>query len=164
MSSDSGFARVQIEEAAAARLGRDAVHRYPEECCGLLLGRWLSGGVVEISKVVPVANAASPELRRRRFSIEPRVILEWDRIAGEAGLSIVGFVHSHPDASARPSETDAGLAWPGYVYVIVSTIGREDREPIVGGIAAWTFDEPTHTFREVPVDVRPGEDAIDYVI
>lgn len=159
-----GFERLRIGSDAAQRIERASRASYPEETCGLLLGRWRPGGVVEATRAVPVPNAAPLEQRPHHFAIEPRLLLEWDRIAGASGLSIVGFFHSHPDAAARPSATDVALAWPGYAYVIVSTLGRPAHEPLIAGMAAWTFDESTHSFREMPVDVRVDADEIDYVI
>lgn len=156
--------RLRIGSDVMQRMERASRAAYPEETCGLLLGRWRSGGVTEATRAVSVANAAPLEERPRRFAIEPRLLLEWDRIASSAGLSVVGFFHSHPDAGARPSETDVALAWPGYAYVIVSTLGRPAHEPLIAGMAAWTFDESTHSFREMPVDVRVDADELDYVI
>ena len=49
----------------------------------------------------------------------------------EAGLTVLGFYHSHPDHPARPSETDRRHAWPYYSYVIVAhrqpPAGRSDQ-------------------------------------
>lgn len=157
--------RLRIGSDAASRIERASQAAYPEETCGLLLGRWRAGGVTEVTRAVTVANAAPILERPHRFAIEPRLLLEWDRIASSVGLSVVGFFHSHPDAAARPSSTDVALAWPGYAYVIVSALGRPaPGEPLIAGMAAWTFDEATHTFREMPVDVLVTQDEIDYVI
>lgn len=147
---------------AAQIIERASLAAYPDEACGLLLGRWRSGAVTEVSRAVGTANSAAVEERRHRFAIEPRLLLEWDRVASSAGMSVVGFFHSHPDAAARPSATDVVLAWPGYAYVIASTLGRLRPSPLVAGIAAWTFDDATRTFREMSVSVRPDEH--DYVI
>ena len=159
-----GTQRLRLGSNVMPRMERASRDAYPEEACGLLLGRWSSGATIEATRAVSVANGAPIDQRRRRFTIEPRLLLEWDRAASTAGLSVVGFFHSHPDAAARPSETDVALAWPGYAYVIVSTLGRAGGEPLIAGMAAWTFDESTHSFREVPVDVRVDADDIDYVI
>jgi proteasome lid subunit RPN8/RPN11 len=40
--------------------------------------------------------------------------------AREDGLEVVGIFHSHPDHPAVPSECDRRLAWPQYLYVILS--------------------------------------------
>ena len=156
--------RLRISSEAASRIERASRAAYPEETCGLLLGRWRAGGVIEVERAIATSNNAPVEERSHRFSIEPRLLLEWDRIASSEGLAVVGFYHSHPDAGARPSATDVALAWPGYAYVIVSTLGRSAREPIIAAMAAWTFDDAAHSFREMSVDVRVAHDEIDYVI
>ena len=61
--------------------------------------------------------------------------------AGEEGLSVVGFYHSHPDASARPSEFDRSRAWPFYSYIIISILNRD-----VADLTSWQFDDQTKTF------------------
>jgi proteasome lid subunit RPN8/RPN11 len=156
--------RLRIGTDAAQRVERAATTAYPDEACGLLLGHFRADGLIHVERSVTTANMAPIDERRHRFLIEPRLLLAWDRVASDAGLSVVGFFHSHPDAPARPSATDIALAWPGYAYVIVSTVGRPSRGPVAAGMAAWTFDDAARTFREMSVDVRPDEGEIDFVI
>lgn len=169
MESLSGWVAssiVSVAAEAAAQTQRAALRLYPEEACGLLLGRWLPAGGIEVERAVETCNVAPLADRKHRFTISPRALLDWDRAAASEGLSIVGFFHSHPDASAQPSVEDAAHAWPGYAYLILSTTGRPGGAPaIVSGIAAWTFDDPTRSFRESTLDVRvAADDGIDYVI
>ena len=45
-----------------------------------------------------------------------------------AGLTLVGFYHSHPDHPAEPSAFDLEHAWHNLSYVITSVLdGRPDR-------------------------------------
>lgn len=93
---------------------------YPQECCGLLLGKAAEAGKRQAVEAQPLRNAhaASP---RNRFEFDPREHLEAQRAARARGLSVVGFYHSHPDHPARPSATDLEqAAWPGYSYLIIS--------------------------------------------
>ena len=112
-----------ITAEVVQRLHATALTAYPEEVCGLLLGKWKSAGVISATQAVVVPNGALAAERTHRYSIPPRLMLEWEKIGQRSGLSIVGFFHSHPDAPPAPSKTDASLAWPGYVYVIVSLSG-----------------------------------------
>lgn len=107
---------------------------YPDEVCGLLIGERRNGEKV-VREVVAVDNAWEQlDERRRRFMIEPEVILREERRARDAGKEILGFYHSHPDHPARPSETDREFAWPVYSYVIQSVAaGRADT------LASWTL-------------------------
>lgn len=104
--------RLAIEKHATAT--------YPEECCGVLVGRRLEaadGHVVE--KLLPVDNQRQ-DSRGNRYLIAPETVLAAEKEARRVGSSIVGYYHSHPDHPARPSDFDREHAWPGLSYVIVS--------------------------------------------
>ena len=79
----------------------------PQECCGVIL---VTGEVVKLDNVFD-----PPELRNVRFAVD-RVMLR--RIDPS---SILAVYHSHPNASAWPSDTDAADAatWPGKLSLIV---------------------------------------------
>lgn len=141
-----------------------ALHAYPDEACGLLLGVRRPSGAIVVRRAVATVNVAPHEERRHRYQIDPRVLLEWERIAQASGLSIVGYFHSHPDHLPAPSAVDAALAWPTYAYLIVGVVGRDRAQPIVSGMAAWTFEEPSSSFRELPIEVDVGVDEIEYYI
>lgn len=163
MSAPSLLTAVRCDPAALAVVQHAALSTYPEETCGLLLGRFLAGGQVHISQAIQLPNAAASH-RARRFEIDPRLLLQWDRVASASGLSIVGFFHSHPDESPRPSATDAELAWPSYAYLIASVAGSKKGGAINSGFAAWTFEEASTSFREmtIEIDIDPGQ--IEYYI
>ena len=93
-------------------------HAYPEEGCGVLLGRE-EGEVRVVERVAPLVNR-SKDSRHNRYLIAPENVLEAEREAREVGLDVVGFFHSHPDHPAAPSAFDLEHAWPYYVYLIVS--------------------------------------------
>jgi len=91
---------------------------YPDEGCGVLIGRE-QGGVREIERVI-VSENRREESRHNRYLIAPEQFLAADREARAAGLDVLGFFHSHPDHPARPSAFDLEHAWPYYSYMIVS--------------------------------------------
>lgn len=142
---------------------RAVVAGYPEEACGLLLGTFRAQKGIRVERVIQLPNGASVD-KHRRYEIHPRLLLQWDRIAEEAGTSIVGFFHSHPNEEPRPSETDAKLAWPGYAYLIAGVSRATDGTPIMNGLAAWTFEESSTSFRELKIEVEVGADEIEYYI
>jgi len=95
----------------------------PDEACGLLLGDPATGAVPRFH---PTANAARSS---RVYSIGPRDYLDADDAAAEAGLAIVGVVHSHTHTDAYPSPTDVAQAPdPDWHYVIVSL---RDEAPVL---------------------------------
>ncbi|MEK7330936.1 MAG: M67 family metallopeptidase [Candidatus Eisenbacteria bacterium] len=91
---------------------------YPEEGCGVLLGREAAGTRV-VERVLPFENRRE-DSRHDRYLIAQGQFLAAEREGREGGLDVVGFFHSHPDHPALPSAFDLEHAWPYYSYVIVS--------------------------------------------
>jgi proteasome lid subunit RPN8/RPN11 len=117
--------RLKAAEYAAVR--EHGEETYPEECCGVLLGRALEG-VNKVEEVVRAGNTRT-DSAHNRYHIAPQELVKIQRQGRERGLDIVGFYHSHPDHPARWSETDLSEAhWMGCSYVITSvTKGRAEQ-------------------------------------
>lgn len=101
---------------------------YPEECCGILLGKIEPAQKIVI-EVIPTINeweASETEGKHRnrntRFTIPAKEIFIAQKRGRNLELEIIGFFHSHPDYSAIPSECDRLQAWEIYSYPIVSVI------------------------------------------
>jgi proteasome lid subunit RPN8/RPN11 len=111
---------------------RHAESTYPQECCGVLLGLGQA-----VRAVIPMENAWGRDgldgvfdetgfeetlehSRRDRYALDPQALLQVMKQARGDGLEVVGIFHSHPDHPAVPSECDRRLAWPQYLYVILS--------------------------------------------
>jgi proteasome lid subunit RPN8/RPN11 len=113
---------LRLPRALADAMRRHAERDYPEECCGVLLGRVDlrdRDGIRVVVEVRACANARAGT--HDRYAIAPQELIAAQRETRERGLAIVGFYHSHPDHPAEPSATDAAEAyWPECVYVIVS--------------------------------------------
>ncbi len=124
------------------RIREHAESGYPEEVCGGLLGDARDGGV-RVIDAVPLDNVRGDE-RRRRYLIAAEDVLGLERRAASAGVQVVGFYHSHPDASAVPSEFDREHAWPWYTYLIVSV-----RSGRAGATQAWRLAESRERFESV---------------
>jgi proteasome lid subunit RPN8/RPN11 len=121
---------------------RHGAEAYPEEGCGFLLGEMNAGGV-RATRVHRAGNERATE-RERRFTLSPAAYRTAEAAAEDAGLDVVGFYHSHPDAPARPSETDLTEApFSGYAYVIV---GVEDGQP--AALTAWQLAPDRSRFVE----------------
>lgn len=117
---------------AHAHIVAHAKSDYPNECCGLLVGK-INERHFYISQVVPTENAEA-ERAGDRFTIEPEAIARTDSTAREQGLDLIGIYHSHPDiarpnadpsALVAPSATDLEFAqwWEGMVWIIIGVIG-----------------------------------------
>jgi proteasome lid subunit RPN8/RPN11 len=92
---------------------------YPDECCGVLLGR-ASGNGWQIKAAVRAGNTRS-DSAHNRYQIAPVELVKIEREARQRGLDIGGFYHSHPDHPAQWSQTDFAEAhWLGCSYVITA--------------------------------------------
>ena len=118
--------KIQLEPGVAAAIRMHAAAAYPEECCGILLGRESPGGRVIVRALA--AGNISQEPRGKHFVMDPRDQLAAEKTAAAEQLDVLGFYHSHPDHPARPSETDHAAAWEVYSYVIVSVSRGEANE------------------------------------
>jgi proteasome lid subunit RPN8/RPN11 len=137
---------IRIAEDALHRIREHGVHSYPEECCGVMLGRDADGSRT-IDAVLPIENVQESN-RRRRFLISPSQYVEAEKAATERGLELLGFYHSHPDHPAAPSAYDTEHALPWFTYVIVSV-----REGKADELTAWALRENRERFEQNSVVV-----------
>jgi proteasome lid subunit RPN8/RPN11 len=139
-----------------------AARDYPNECCGILLGK-AEDNAKQVLEVVPLANLrhdpkraqellplAEPgrESERNRFLIDPLEQLKVEKGARARGLDVVGYYHSHPDHPAQPSSYDRDHAWPWYSYVIVSVERGEAK-----AFKSWVLAEDRSHFDEEAVEI-----------
>ncbi len=125
---------IVLTQSALAMIREQGHQSYPNECCGLLLGRFTDGKRIAL-EAWPVDNAWTHDIQltgdeathslRDRFYIPPQAYLQAQRAALQRGLDIVGCYHSHPDDRAWPSERDrvgaAGVGGgPDFSFVVLS--------------------------------------------
>lgn len=109
---------IVLTPALVAALQRQAEAAYPEECCGLLLGRDSGEGGIAVTAAEPSANLATD--RRRRFEVDPVLYLRLSHRPPPGAGRLIGLYHSHPEGMAVPSSEDARAAWQeGWVWLIV---------------------------------------------
>ncbi|HKQ56225.1 MAG TPA: M67 family metallopeptidase [Candidatus Eisenbacteria bacterium] len=107
-----------LRAAHVAEMESELAAAYPEEGCGVLLGRD-EGRRRVVERVAAIENRRE-DSRGNRYLITPEQLLQVEREARDAGHDVVGFYHSHPDHPALPSAFDLEHAWPYYSYLIVS--------------------------------------------
>ena len=108
-----------------AAIVRHAEAAYPNEACGLLVGRRRARGVLRVGRVAESENVAKGR-RRDSFEIDPALRFEVERELRETGGEIVGHYHSHPDHPARPSARDLAQAYePEFAWLIVGVAAGE---------------------------------------
>ncbi len=136
---------------------------YPEECCGLIVG---PAGEDASLRLLPCRNLqnemhakdpqAYPRTARRAFLIDP---FEFERIlkeAEEAGESLRGIFHSHPDEEAYFSKEDEAAAvpfgdvpsFPDAEHVVMSV-----REGVVRGQKVFAWDAGRKAFVESALEI-----------
>lgn len=139
---------LRIPGHLARALEQDAVERYPEECCGALLG---SARVVV--QIRPTQNV-SPGPKSQQFEIDPRDLLAVHQEARQRGLEVLGYYHSHPDSPARPSTRDFEVALPDVSYLIVAVRGGRVLEQ-----RCWRLSGDRHRFVEERLVRGRSDDA-----
>jgi proteasome lid subunit RPN8/RPN11 len=148
-----------VEEAVIAgpmyrHLSDMADDAYPDEGCGILVGR-MTGPRAEILAVTRGKNL-NMERSRDRYVLDPADIVEADREARARGWDIVGFWHSHPDHPAQPSQFDTDHAWMDYVYVICATTNEG-----TGDVNAFTLTVEGGPFEPLLLVVGPAEPVVE---
>ncbi len=107
-----------IPRRISEQIRRDAHAAFPEECCGILLGRLLEPDRREVVAAIPCRNAHPQPTTH--YVIAPEELIAAQRGAREQGGVIVGFYHSHPSHPAEASPTDqADAYWKGCSYLIL---------------------------------------------
>jgi proteasome lid subunit RPN8/RPN11 len=130
---------------------RHAEESYPNECCGILIGRKeTSNDAITLLRVVPAENQEK-DRGRDRFILDPLFYLKTEENLKDEER-IVGFYHSHPDCPEIPSETDRMYAqgWPGFIW----TIHRVEQGTHVSS-RSWILEENGERFREIIMEFLP---------
>ncbi len=132
--------RITIPRLVYDEIVSHAKDSYPNECCGVLVGNTLGSRKVFFAER---ATNINEERSADRYILDPKELNIIDKTARAANLDIIGFYHSHPDHTDRPSEFDRKEGQPGYSYMIVSVLEGTD-------VAArcWIFDEEGQPFKE----------------
>ena len=145
--------RVRLSPAQLQAIERAAEAAYPEEACGLLVGRAEPGGAWRVNAVEASANVAEPP-RTRRFEVDPKLRLRLERALRESPNSVMGVYHSHPDGRAEPSETDISMIFePDMIWLITAV-----SEGRAGTTMAYKPAEDGAAFLPLGLDLG-GEDA-----
>lgn len=145
------------------QIQQQAEQCYPEECCGLLLGiqvqkpdgstHWQVQAIQETENcwgdIDEFPKTDPREGKHNRFAIDPRILLAVQKADRDRKIQLIGIYHSHPNGIAVPSEFDRAIAWPDYVYWIVSLESGK-----VNDGKGWLLDDYGQ-FQEIPSTVLP---------
>jgi Prokaryotic homologs of the JAB domain len=92
--------RLSVAPDVITDFKRQARNAFPRETCAFLLGKWEGNNVEVLDLYVPsdIARHATPDA----IDYQDRWFVEAEEEASEAGLVVVGDVHSHPYGSKDP--------------------------------------------------------------
>jgi proteasome lid subunit RPN8/RPN11 len=142
---------IVIRQELVARVAAHAVHTYPAECCGLLLGVRGAGDVVHVIDVAESRNFAS---QRDRFEIDPQLWLDVTRSLGQGTREIIGHYHSHPDGAAAPSALDLTSAWDETQNWLIVAVA----DGVVDDVKAYRLAAGQRQFKAIPLRIVAGDE------
>ena len=138
---------VRISKELAKNIEDHGRQCYPEECCGIMIGKRVGelrvvGGTFELDN-------SQEENRKRRFFVTPKEYMRAEKVAAENGMELLGFYHSHPDHPAIPSEYDREHALPWFTYIVLAVAKGEPKV-----MTAWELSESRDRFLEKHLSVE----------
>jgi proteasome lid subunit RPN8/RPN11 len=139
---------VYLDDCARDSIVQHGEGGYPNEVCGILLGKEEDGRRV-IRLTMPIENSFEQDEQYHRFLITPADMFRAERLARHDRLDVLGVYHSHPDAPAQPSEYDRDhAAWTTWSYIIVSVWECKAAE-----MRAWKLREDRSAYDEEELSV-----------
>jgi proteasome lid subunit RPN8/RPN11 len=112
---------IKIDKEAWEAMVAHAEAKYPNECCGAMIGH-VEDGQKLVCGAEPMENAYAGA-QGSRYELRPEDLLAADRSARAVGLDLIGIFHSHPDCDAYFSKTDLENSCPWYSFVVLSVKG-----------------------------------------
>lgn len=137
---------------------------YPNECCGVLLGKNLpaegnNAATNHVHQIVRAGNTRT-DSAHNRYNIAPQELVRIQRQARTLGLDIVGFYHSHPDHPAQWSPTDFAEAhWIGCSYVITSV--EKGKAVLTNSFLLTGTTEDNKNFEDESIQIDIAANAAD---
>src|ERR1700744_3777120 len=145
--------RIHYEDYEALRAHGEET--YPNECCGVLLGKNIADSGNHVQQIVRAGNTRT-DSAHNRYHIAPQELVKIQRQARTQGLDIVGFYHSHPDHPAQWSKTDFAEAhWLGCSYVITSVEQGEAGLTNSFLLSGTTEEDKTFEDEPIQIDIAP---------
>ena len=111
---------IMIRKEHTDEIKRHAEAEYPNECCGILIGKLEADKSKTVQRIMPISNSREDINKHNRFLITPDELMSGELFARKNKMDVLGFYHSHPDHPAVPSNYDLQHAWPFYSYIITS--------------------------------------------
>jgi proteasome lid subunit RPN8/RPN11 len=133
---------VKIINSTYDEIIKHAESGYPEEVCGVIIGKNRS-----VTNFKECRNL-NRERARDRYDLDPLSFKEADDWARLNGMEILGIYHSHPDHPSRPSIFDRERAWPDWLYIIISIQHAKYNDG-----RAWVINDYSSPFVEEKIEL-----------
>jgi [CysO sulfur-carrier protein]-S-L-cysteine hydrolase len=120
---------IEITDTLRQEMVEHALAEFPNEACGLLAGSFhgseAANGRVPAAKASRFHRMTNADASPVTYRLDPKEQLQVFNQIEDAGLEIVGIVHSHTHSEAYPSQTDRSQAfYPEAHYVLLSLTDR----------------------------------------
>ena len=147
----SAVSKLSITKSQLRAIESAAEAAYPEESCGLLVGE--GADLLRLTALHPSPNLA--EDRRRRFEVDPALLLRLHKSLRASEQRLIGLYHSHPEGPAKPSAHDLSRAWqPELAWLLTAVSGPR----AAGATGAFLFSaEPEPHFEALELAVVDDE-------
>ena len=156
--------RLRIPPAVDAEIRAWAETAYPNEGCGLLIGRFGPAGAKQVVRLAALTNdllvravenaPTLPSSRqgagagRTEFLMNPAEFERHTLDAAKEGLDVVGIIHTHPDHPPRPSQVDASQPFLAQWSNVIVSVERGKAKEMKSWFREWDH-EP---FVEEPIE------------
>ncbi len=145
--------RISLNQKMMLAMKGHAASTYPEECCGLLIGKFEENSTCKlVNSCKRMQNAFQEKERYHRYTIDPTLFIQAENEAASLSEEIVGIYHSHPDAPAKPSIFDLKHAWPTFSYVVI-----EVRKTKTVDTQSWVLKDDRSEFLLETMEVREDD-------
>ena len=113
----NGKMELTLSPGILEQLIEHAKNAYPNEACGLLVGRTAA------DRFIPMKNISADA---REYEMDPAELITTLRFLRETGENLISIYHSHPHGPAEPSKTDVERSYyPEVAHLIVSLAAPE---------------------------------------
>lgn len=137
--------QIVIPKAVCTQIEQVAEKAYPNECCGILFKK-AEGDLDRVEAIETLDNRATRLNKESYFIISPLELFSYEQEYQARGYEILGFFHSHPDASAILSAEDKEQMVPELFYLII-----EVRQGMVTSQSAWRKNKSDDSITEINI-------------
>ncbi len=140
------MSKIQINSLEYKKIELHGEKTFPEECCGVLLGKVVGGmPIIDEARMLKNTNAGS---RNTRYNIDPLDLIKLEDELEDSDRIMLGIYHSHPNHPAKPSKFDLDHAWPNLSYIVLSV--QDGNSEL---LTSWRLNSEIKEFNEEEIHI-----------